>query len=109
MALTREQRQTLINLLLRLPNSGNAAARNMLLADLPTRLRTALVFTNSAAGDIRAIVEAADEWTPDEGETPPIYLVGHAANNWDWVPAYEAQTTHKSGHSSFPTNCGLTH
>ncbi len=38
-SLTRSERRTLTDLLLRLPNMNNAAARNLLLADLPSDLQ----------------------------------------------------------------------
>ena len=67
--LTRAQRQTLIDLLLRLPNSGSAAARNLLLADLPRSLVDSIQFDNAPVTHIGNIVSAVTSWAVGPGET----------------------------------------
>src|SRR5215204_6569885 len=62
--LTATERRTLIDLLLQLPNSGNAAARNLLLSDLPADLQNAIAFDNASVIHITNIVNTAssDAW-----------------------------------------------
>jgi hypothetical protein len=73
--LTPDERRTLTDLLLRMPNSGNAAARSLLLDGLPRALRDSIPADNAAAIHVRNIVNTADEWAPEPGEQAPILLV----------------------------------
>src|SRR5438067_2245402 len=73
--LTRSERQTLTDLLLRLPNINNISARNMLVVDLPDALTQSISVDSSPAIHISNIVEAANDWEARAGEELPIALV----------------------------------
>src|SRR4051794_36557868 len=75
--LSRIERQNLIDLLLRLPNIGSAAARNLLLADLPSELQYAIPFDNAPALHIANIVDTAnsDAWAQLPNGSIPLQIV----------------------------------
>jgi effector-associated domain 1 (EAD1)-containing protein len=79
--LNRSQRQTLVDLLLRLPNIGDAATRNVLLTDLPPGLVNTIASANAPATHIANIVNAVndDAWArlPD-GTVPLLLLIENA-------------------------------
>src|SRR5215218_10918054 len=81
--LTRDERRTLTEYLLRLPNIGDAAARRLLLADLPQTLRDSIEFANAPAIHIANIVNAVDSdaWAvlPD-GARPLFTVMENAAD-----------------------------
>ena len=74
---TREGRRQLIDLLLRLPNSGDAAARNLLLAGLPSALQQSVPFSNVPATHIAQIVDTVtgDAWRQLPDGTRPVEIV----------------------------------
>ena len=55
--LTRSERQRLMELLLRIPNTNGAAGRQLLLVDLPKDLQVAIPFDNSATIHIANIID----------------------------------------------------
>jgi hypothetical protein len=79
--LNRSQRQALVDLLLRLPNIGDAATRNVLLTDLPPGLVNTIAGATAPATHIANIVNAVndDAWArlPD-GTVPLLLLIENA-------------------------------
>lgn len=75
--LTRAERQNLIDLLLQLPNSSNAAARNLLLADLPRELRNVIAFDAAPGNHIANIVDTviSEAWSQLADGTVPLQVV----------------------------------
>jgi hypothetical protein len=75
--LTRDERRTLTDLLLRLPNIGDAAARSLLLTDLPSGLQNSIPFDNAPAIHIANIITAVDSaaWSQLPDGTIPLLLV----------------------------------
>ena len=79
--LTRQESKTLIDLLLRLPNINNPAARNLLLSDLPSTVQLAIAFDPAPAIHIRNIVEALnseDAEQLDDGTIPLLVVIENA-------------------------------
>jgi hypothetical protein len=81
--LTRDERRALIDYLLRLPNSGDAAVRRLLLADLPGNLRDSVEFAAAPAVHIANIITMidSDAWAvlPD-GARPLFTVIENAAD-----------------------------
>jgi Effector-associated domain 1 len=79
--LNRSQRYALVDLLLRLPNIGDAATRNVLLTDLPPSLTRTIPFDAAAGTHVANIVNAVndDAWArlPD-GTVPLLLLIENA-------------------------------
>jgi hypothetical protein len=75
--LNRTQRQALVDLLMRLPNIGDAAARNLLLTDLPQSLTRTIPFDAAAGTHVANIVNAVndDAWARLPDGTVPLLLV----------------------------------
>ena len=79
--LTRAQRQTLVDLLMRLPNINDAASRNLLLTDLPSALHSTIPFNGAAGTHVANIVSVVndDAWArlPD-GTIPALVVIENA-------------------------------
>lgn len=78
---TRSERQQLIELLLQLPNINNAAARNLLLADLPRDLQNAVAFDSSPSVHIANIVELVNSTVFNrlsDGSVPLLIVIENA-------------------------------
>ena len=75
--LNRTPRQALVDLLMRLPNIGDAAARNLLLTDLPQGLTRTIPFDAAAGTHVANIVNAVndDAWARLPDGTVPLLLV----------------------------------
>jgi hypothetical protein len=80
--LTAEERRTVIDLLLSLPNVEDPAARRLLTANLPRRLQENIPFSDTTAIHIANIVDtvSSDPWTtlPDGSVAAAIVLTNAA-------------------------------
>lgn len=101
--LTRAQRQTLVDLLMRLPNINDEASRNLLLTDLPQSLTQTIQFDGAAGVHVANIVNAVnnDTWARLPDGTVPLLLVIENAIYTVQGSGLAAQL--QSFHDSLPT------
>src|SRR6476660_7719047 len=86
MPLTGDERSALLDLLLRLPNIDNPAARRLLLANLPARLQENVAYSDVPAIHIANIVDTVtgDAWAQlGDGSPAVAVLIGNARQNVD--------------------------